>query len=180
MQIYKYICRKICNFIQIRRHFSKKHITLDIKAEFFFISVATLFFLEIGLGYGNSTVNPSLKNNLLEVCPESPNCVSSQSTDSRHKIIPLRFLGSLEVAKNKLHSVINLMGNSNFVTLKKFYWHVEFTSRWLGFVDDVEFYFVESESLIHVRSASRIGYWDFGVNRRRVEEIRSNFEELVN
>jgi len=138
------------------------------------------FFFGVGLCYGKHPENLRLINNLLRVCPESPNCVLSLSTDPKHKIEPFRFKGTLEVAKNRLSHVIILMGNSKFVTLNKLYWHVEFTSRWLGFVDDVEFYFFEPESLIHVRSASRTGYWDFGVNRRRVEEIRSYFEEKTN
>ncbi len=71
------------------------------------------------------------------------------------------------------------MVDTRIITQNKVYWHVEFTTRWLRFIDDVEFYFPESEALIYLRSASRSGYWDLGVNRKRVEEIRSRFEELA-
>ena len=71
------------------------------------------------------------------------------------------------------------MVDTRIITQNKVYWHVEFTTRCLRFIDDVEFYFPESEALIHLRSASRTGYWDLGVNRKRVEEIRSRFEELA-
>ncbi len=55
------------------------------------------------------------------------------------------------------------------------YWHVEFRSRVFRFVDDVEFLFGPAGRQIHVRSASRVGYSDFGANRRRIEEIRALF-----
>jgi uncharacterized protein (DUF1499 family) len=54
------------------------------------------------------------------------------------------------------------------------YLHVE-VRTFLGFVDDLEFYADESQKLIHLRSASRVGYWDLGVNRRRVETVRAEF-----
>ena len=75
--------------------------------------------------------------------------------------------------------MINSMRGSIIITQDVLYWHAEFTTQLLRFIDDVEFYFDGSQSLIHVRSASRQGYWDFGVNRRRVETIRSAFEELT-
>jgi uncharacterized protein (DUF1499 family) len=52
---------------------------------------------------------------------------------------------------------------------------VEFRTS-LGFVDDVEFYVDGSQKVIHLRSASRVGYWDLGVNRKRMESIRTEFE----
>ena len=55
------------------------------------------------------------------------------------------------------------------------YIHAEFRSLVFQFVDDVEFYFPPEKSIIHVKSASRSGYYDFGVNRRRVERVRAAF-----
>jgi uncharacterized protein (DUF1499 family) len=71
------------------------------------------------------------------------------------------------------------MRDTKIITQNHEYWHVEFTTLLLRFIDDVEIYFEESKAVIHVRSASRLGYWDLGVNRRRVERIRSRFEELA-
>ena len=122
--------------------------------------------------------NLGLKNNLLLSCPKSPNCVLSQASDPKHQIHPIRFTISVEIVKERLNQVILSMVNTRIITQNKVYWHVEFTTRWLRFIDDVEFYFPESEALIHLRSASRSGYWDMGVNRKRVEEIRSRFEQL--
>ena len=123
--------------------------------------------------------NLGLKNQLLSPCPGTPNCVSSQEKNSQHRIQPITFEGSLELAKERLYRVINSMRGTRILTQDVLYWHVEFTTQLLRFIDDVEFYFDESQSLIHVRSASRQGYWDLGVNRRRVETIRSRFEELT-
>ena len=119
-----------------------------------------------------------LENQLLSPCPGTPNCVSSQEKNAQHRIQPLTFEGSLELAKERLHRVIKSMRGSRIITQEVVYWHVEFTTQLLRFIDDVEFFFDGSQSLIHVRSASRQGYWDLGVNRRRVETIRSRFEEL--
>ncbi len=123
--------------------------------------------------------NLGLKNNLLLSCPKSPNCVLSQASDQKHQIHPIHYTSSVEIAKERLNQVILSMVDTRIITQNKVYWHVEFTTRWLRFIDDVEFYFPESEALIHLRSASRSGYWDLGVNRKRVEEIRSRFEELA-
>ncbi|HIN48076.1 MAG TPA: DUF1499 domain-containing protein [Deltaproteobacteria bacterium] len=126
----------------------------------------------------NRPENLGLKNNLLLPCPESPNCVLSQESDSKHQIQPIHYNVSLEAAKERLNEVIHSMYDTRIITQNEVYWHVEFTTRWLRFIDDVEFYFVEPEALIHVRSASRLGHWDFGLNRKRVEEIRFRFEKL--
>ena len=123
--------------------------------------------------------NLGLKNNLLLSCPKSPNCVLSQASDAKHKIKPIYYTTSVEAAKEKLIKVIQSMDGTRIITQDEVYWQVEFTTNWLRFIDDVEFYFPESEALIHLRSASRSGYWDLGVNRKRVEEIRSRFEELA-
>ena len=55
------------------------------------------------------------------------------------------------------------------------YMHVEFRSRFIGFVDDVEFYVDSQAGVVHFRSASRLGYSDLGVNRDRMEQIRSAY-----
>ena len=123
--------------------------------------------------------NLGLKNQLLSPCPGTPNCVSSQEKKSQYRIQPITFKGSLELAKERLHRVIISMRGTRIITQDVLYWHAEFTTQLLQFIDDVEFYFDGSQSLIHVRSASRQGYWDLGVNRRRVETIRSRFEELT-
>ena len=121
-----------------------------------------------------------LRNQRLSSCPETPNCVSSQEKFSQNRIPPITFEDSLEQAKERIYKVINSMRGTRIITKEVLYLHVEFTTEVLGFIDDVEFYFDGSQSLIHVRSASRRGYWDLGVNRRRVETIGYEFKNLTN
>lgn len=112
-------------------------------------------------------------------CPDSPNCVSSLSEEKKHFIDPFYFSGSREEARQKL---INILKNTRRVRLVKVetdFIHAEFRSFTFRFVDDVTFYFPAEETCIHVRSASRTGYYDFGANRRRVERLRSAFEDRI-
>ena len=115
----------------------------------------------------------------LAPCPHSPNCVSSQSEDKRHAIEPLRYEGAAGAAMQVLIDVIRGMKRARIKTAQERYIHAEFTSFLFRFVDDVEFLLDEGSKTIHVRSASRIGYSDLGVNRKRVEAIRTRFDALL-
>ena len=114
----------------------------------------------------------------LAACPTSPNCVSSQASDEKHFIEPLKFSGSELQLKEKLLAILNAEKRVNVVTSESSYISAEFTSSLFKFVDDVEFYWLadsENNWIIHVRSASRVGHSDFGANRKRVEKIRKQF-----
>jgi uncharacterized protein (DUF1499 family) len=111
----------------------------------------------------------------LSPCPDSPNCVSSQSSDKSHYIQPLTYRGTLTEARKALLSAIGEWPNSEMVKVTSDYVHAKFTSRFFRFVDDVEFCIDDDLRIIHVRSSSRVGYFDFGVNRRRIERIRAKF-----
>ena len=114
-------------------------------------------------------------NNRLSPCPESPNCVSSLSKEKSHYVEPLTYNTPVEEAREKLISVIQSMRRSDIIIVDNNYLHATFKSSLFGFVDDVEFSFDDGKKTIDVRSASRTGYYDLGVNRRRVEEIRKRF-----
>lgn len=114
----------------------------------------------------------------LAPCPTSPNCVSSESTDPGHAIAPLRYEGPAEKAWKRLIEAVAGMKRSRIVAEEERYLRAEFTSALFRFVDDVEFLLDDNARTIHVRSASRVGYSDLGVNRRRVEEIRSRFQNI--
>ena len=113
---------------------------------------------------------------ILSPCPDSPNCVSSQSTDPDHTVSPLIYTGTADEAFSKLKTIVNQMKRSKIQRESPAYLHVTFTSFVFRFVDDVEFALDENEKLIHIRSASRTGHSDLGVNRRRVEKIRELWE----
>ncbi len=113
----------------------------------------------------------------LRPCPASPNCVSSVAEeDSTHRVPPLSWTGDFARAKARLRQAVLAAGNATFVVEEGAYWHLEFRSRIFRFVDDVEFLFDPQARLIHVRSASRVGHSDLGVNRKRVEKIRALFQ----
>lgn len=114
----------------------------------------------------------------LPPCPSSPNCVSSQAspTDERHSIAPFRYRKSRVEAKEALKTAIASMPRMKLVEEDEAYLHYEFSSLLLRFVDDVELIFDDETKTIHFRSASRTGYGDLGVNRRRMETIRSLIE----
>jgi uncharacterized protein (DUF1499 family) len=103
-------------------------------------------------------------------CRRSPNCVCSQAdaSDAEHTIAPIPFQGDAMAAVRR---AVEAMPRSTIVKQETNYLYAEFRSRLLGFVDDVEFFF--DGAVIQVRSASRLGRRDFGVNRNRVEQLRA-------
>lgn len=100
-----------------------------------------------------------------------PNTVSSTVEKSDpHFIAP--FAGNAANWK-KLLAILKADKSASLVTAQSSYLYAEFKTPGLGFVDDVEFAFDANAALIHVRSASRLGVRDFGVNRARIEKIRA-------
>lgn len=111
--------------------------------------------------------NLGVKNGRLAPCKRSPNCVSSQAApvDLEHYIAPLR--GSMAAVRKAVES----FPRTTIIEARDDYLYAEFRTRLLRYVDDVEFY--SDGQVIHVRSCSRLGRRDFGVNRRRVEQLRA-------
>jgi uncharacterized protein (DUF1499 family) len=105
----------------------------------------------------------------------TPNCVSSQAdpADAEHFIAPLAFKGALADAMSAAKKAVASIERSRVVREERGYLYAECASKLLGFVDDLELLFSEKAGVFHVRSASRLGRKDFGVNRRRVEALRS-------
>ena len=115
-----------------------------------------------------------LADGRLRPCPSSPNCVSSEGDGASSRIEPLTFKGPPEKAWADLKEMLRQMGGTTQKEQDGYLW-ATFTTRIFRFVDDVEFRLVPGDGLIHVRSGSRVGYSDFGVNRRRVERLRAMF-----
>jgi uncharacterized protein (DUF1499 family) len=108
-------------------------------------------------------------------CPASPNCVSSEAQDADHHVAPLRFTVPPEDAWRLLKEQLAKQPRTVIVTEKPGYLHAQSKSAVFGFVDDLEFYLRPARGVIAVRFAARTGYYDFGVNRQRVEELRAAF-----
>jgi uncharacterized protein (DUF1499 family) len=109
----------------------------------------------------------------LAPCKRSPNCVSSQAdpSDSEHYIAPIAFKGPAAEAMAAVHRAVESMPRTRVISSGSSYVYAEFRTRLMRYVDDVEFHF--DGKVIHVRSASRLGRRDFGVNRARVEQLRA-------
>jgi uncharacterized protein (DUF1499 family) len=116
---------------------------------------------------GEPPTNIGVQGGRLIPCPDSPNCVSSFETDEEHGIDPLA--ANLE----QIEAVLVGLDEANIVNVSGNYLYAEFTSRIMGYVDDVEFMYDAAAGVTHVRSASRLGYSDLGANRKRIEAIRS-------
>jgi uncharacterized protein (DUF1499 family) len=113
---------------------------------------------------------------MLPPCPDRPNCVSSKATRPAQKVAPFAFSGPPEAAQMKLMRIIEQDRSATVVDARQGWIAAEFRSRFAGFIDDVRFEVDASASVFHVQSASRSGYWDLGVNRRRVEALRAKFD----
>lgn len=131
----------------------------------------------------NATSKPLLAlgvtNGKLAACPDKPNCVSSQATENEHKIAPLQFEGEANAAWTALKSVVAAYPRAKVVSEQDNYLRCEFRTWIMRYVDDVEFLMDADQSVIHVRSASRIGYSDLGANRKRIEQLRTAFDSTL-
>jgi len=116
---------------------------------------------------GEPPTNIGVQDGRLIACPDSPNCVSSYESDETHGIAPLN------ATLDQLQSVLRGLEEANIVSVEGNYLYAEFTSRIMGYVDDVEFLHDPATGMTHVRSASRLGYSDLGANRNRIETIRN-------
>jgi uncharacterized protein (DUF1499 family) len=113
----------------------------------------------------------------LAVCPSRPNCVSSMAADKSHRMSPIGFTGPVEEAQERLLRIIRQIPRSEIVKDEPGYLAVIFRSKVFGFVDEAEFAFDEKSGEINFYSGARSGYYDFGVNRSRLENIRESFLE---
>ncbi len=113
----------------------------------------------------------------LASCPSSPNCVSSQATDAGHFIAPFKITGNVEEAWAALKKALISQSRTVITSETGDTLHAEATSLVFRFVDDVDAILDADARLIHIRSASRTGYGDFGVNRKRVEMLRSQLQQ---
>lgn len=115
---------------------------------------------------------------LLPPCPDTPNCVSSLSENPKRRVDPFPMTDSAAESLSLLEEIVLSMPRTRITLISDGKMQAEFLSR-LGFVDDVMFVPSEDEGVIHVRSASRTGSWDLGVNRRRVERIRGKYINVI-
>ena len=126
---------------------------------------------------GTRPSNLGVQSGALQKCPEKPNCVvSSDGVGEEHAIEAILTNDDPQTSMQKLVSILNSMDGVTIISSEKNYLRAEFKSSLMGFVDDVEFYQASGSKKIQIRSASRVGYSDMGVNRKRMELIRKSFK----
>jgi uncharacterized protein (DUF1499 family) len=127
----------------------------------------------MGLFSGKRPDNLGVREGRLSPCKPTRNCVASQAdkADAAHYIEPLKYSGPPDKGWTALQRVLGGMPRVTIVSARPGYLYAEFTSKLMGYVDDVEF-LLDPAGAIHVRSASRLGSGDMGVNRARIEAIR--------
>ena len=122
---------------------------------------------------GRRPSNLGVSDSQLAPCPPTPNCVSSDASDPVHHVAPLALRGDPHEGWNAIRQVVAAWPRTRIVTGTDEYLHAECRSTLLGFVDDLELHLRREPAVVAVRSASRLGFSDLGVNRRRIESLRA-------
>ena len=127
---------------------------------------------------GRRPTNLGVTGGRLSPPKRTPNCVSSQAdpSDAVHYVAPIPHRAAASEAMAAARRAVESMERARIVREAPDYLYAECRSRLLGYVDDLELYFDAPAGLFHVRSASRLGRRDFGVNRKRVEALRAALE----
>lgn len=127
-----------------------------------------------GGGYAQA---PGARSGLLAACPQQNNCVNSDATDPRHAIAPFHLEVPAAEAWGDLKRLLETTPNTRIVRATPDYLSAEVTTGWFHFTDDVEFLLRAQQREIAIRSASRSAYYDFSVNRDRIESLRAKLRE---
>ena len=147
------------------------------------VVLATLFLGVVAARWATSKIRPpvplGLSDGRLSSCPDRPNCISTQAVDPDQQFPPIPLTRSASAAMADFMLILREMPRCRIVTASDHYLHAEFRSALFGFVDDLEIACDETTKTIHLRSASRVGYSDFDVNRRRAEEIAERYQERL-
>lgn len=117
-----------------------------------------------------------VRDGRLADCPISPNCVCSDASNPSRRVAPFALAMGPERAWELLEEAVAALPRSRIVSRDDRYLHAE-TRTLIGFVDDLELHLRPDEGLVAVRSASRLGWSDLGVNRGRVEALRGRLRE---
>ena len=144
--------------------------------------VAALLIGQLGLLQGRAPNNLGLRDGKLKPPSKTPNSVSSQASlwpdhpmRAYADIAPLPVVGDPATAMARLKAVVEAMPGAKVIESRPDYLYAQFTTRLMKYVDDTEFWFDPAAQVIQLRSASRVGGKDYGVNRKRIEEVRRLF-----
>jgi uncharacterized protein (DUF1499 family) len=137
---------------------------------------------QLGLLKGSPPTDLGVHDGRFKPPSSTPNSVSSQASlypdhpqRAYAEIAPLPLKGDASATLDRIASIIESMEGGKIVKREPGYIYAQFTTRLMKYVDDVEFWYDPSAKVIQVRSASRLGSSDLGVNRKRIETIRQKF-----
>lgn len=148
-----------------------------------FAALVLLVLLAARLGAFSGTAPDDLgvRDGKLRAPSKTPNSVSSQSDlwpqhpmQEYARIAPLALRGSGPETIDRIRRIVEAMPGATVVQARDDYLAVQFSTRWMKFVDDAEFWFDPAAGVVQLRSSSRVGRKDFGVNRSRIEAIRQS------
>lgn len=121
---------------------------------------------------GNRTGHHNTESSVFLNCPDTPNCVSSLAKNPKYLVEPFKVKNDVQSSWDMVQKTVDSLPRTKIVSADNRNIHAECRSMIFRFVDDLVLHLTSSNDIIHIRSASRIGYSDFGVNRRRVENLR--------
>ena len=127
---------------------------------------------------GNSTEPYNSEPSGFLDCPDTPNCVSSLAKNPKHRTEPFRLKKDPKTSWDIVRKTVASLPRAKIVSADDSDIHAECRSMIFRFVDDLMLHLTPSDGTIHIRSASRTGYSDFGVNRRRVERLRKKLRHI--
>jgi len=141
------------------------------------LTPSLFFLLAMAVSLSNPASGSAEKK--LPVCAKTPNCVSSQASilDRQHYIEPFKLKGDVDTAWETFKKILREQDRVAISHESHDSLHAETASLMFRFVDDIDAILDSRASLIHIRSASRVGHHDFGVNRKRMEKLRKKLRE---
>jgi uncharacterized protein (DUF1499 family) len=140
--------------------------------------IGSLMFVTILWGCsGNPAERHNSESSGFLDCPDTPNCVSSLAKNPKYRVEPFRLKKDPKTSWDVVKKTVELLPRTKVVSADNSDIHAECRSLIFRFVDDLTLHLTPSNGIIHLRSASRIGYSDLGVNRRRVETLRKKLQQ---
>ena len=144
------------------------------------ISLILIITLLLLIVKNNKTpTNLGVINGLLACIPKTPNAVSSQTTEKDKKVEPFPFKHGLQESKYSIKEVLDIYDGIEIFEEDKNYIYAVSTTSKMRFHDDIEFFFDERTKVVHFRSASRVGYFDMGLNRKRYNLLRKEYKAMT-
>lgn len=137
-----------------------------------------MFLIALWACSGNRTEHYNNEPSAILDCPDTPNCLSSLANNPKYRIEPFKLKKDIESSWNIVKKTVGSLPRTKIVLADNRNIHAECRSMIFRFVDDLMLHLIPSDDIIHIRSASRVGYSDLGVNRRRVESLRKKLQRL--